>query len=400
MPQLTDRFGPIPLSTVLDVNGNGTIPFQVNGSNARITNLFVKVSTSNNQAVCKMYRGPVSDSNLIQTTNSGSTGAAAQGSIDLVDGETLNVVWSGGDAGATAFLTLLGNTIPFDQIGSPNITWSDPIAAGDGSLVYPQIKSPDFAVGVSGWILRRDGSVEFGSAVIRGQFEAGGGNVRLNSNGLHIEGVGQQFDINGTAGWLARNDPDNGESTQITPDGYFVTPQDPSPLGTAVDFGSIQAGYANSGLANEQPYMTIGGVEYTGKAAPIITMYGQAANDAGADNTTNIVISNAKIIDIPDRLVNDATGMDISSTQLFDAIIGVAIGDTAVALGNTNYPFPMPTGRARKGFVNIANAGGNSSAWYARWLDVSDTQFNIIVYRPAAATAAVNLVINVAVFVI
>lgn len=173
MPQLTERFGPIPLSVVLNGSGGGQVTFQPNGSNARITNLFVKVSTTTNQAICTMYKGQIADSNIVSNTNSGSTGAPATGAIDLQDGETLYIVWTGGDAGATAFATVVGHTIPFDELGPSQITWDDPIAAGDGSLIYPSIHSPDFVTGVggTGWSINRDGTFELNSGTIRGQLD-------------------------------------------------------------------------------------------------------------------------------------------------------------------------------------------------------------------------------------
>lgn len=166
--QVTDRFGPIPVTTTLNGSGNGTVQFQVNGKNVTITNLFVKVSTSVNQAVVKLYKGQVADSNQVGNTNSGSTGAIAFGRIDLTDGETLYVTWTGGDSGASAIATFTGNAIPFDQIQSPYIQWQDPIAAGDGSLIYPALKSPNYVTGVSGWQISRDGDAEFNNVTVRG----------------------------------------------------------------------------------------------------------------------------------------------------------------------------------------------------------------------------------------
>lgn len=185
MPKLSARFGPIPQTVVLDGSGNGSIGFQPNGSNARITTLYVKVDTTVSQAAVTLYKGQVADSNIIGNTNSGSTGAPAFGNIDLVDGETLYVVWTGGDAGSTATATFSGVTIPFDEVGEVSLRWSDPIAAGDGSLIFPALKSPNFVDGVSGWFLDREGNAEFNDVVIRGDFEVNGDNgayIRIFNN--------------------------------------------------------------------------------------------------------------------------------------------------------------------------------------------------------------------------
>lgn len=59
--------------------------------------------------------------------------------------------------------------------------FADPIAAGGGQLVIPQIRSPNFVTGVSGWIVRIDGSAEFNNLTIRGTFN--GTDFVINSAG-------------------------------------------------------------------------------------------------------------------------------------------------------------------------------------------------------------------------
>jgi hypothetical protein len=209
MPQLTGNFGPIPSQVVLDGTGAGTVSFQPNGNNARITTLFVKVATSVKQAVVTIYKGQVSDSNIVGNTNSGSTGAPAFGNIDLFDGETLYVVWTGGDAGATATATFVGQTIPFGEVGGSELRWSDPIAAADGSLIFPAIKSPNFVTGVMGWSLDRSGNIELNSATVRGSLISGGtdGSYVLIQNNASTASIdfspGPFTDPNVSAGLLA-----------------------------------------------------------------------------------------------------------------------------------------------------------------------------------------------------
>lgn len=50
------------------------------------------------------------------------------------------------------------------------MTFSNPITGGQGTLVRPAIKSPDYSPGVSGWTINRDGSAEFNDLTIRGTF--------------------------------------------------------------------------------------------------------------------------------------------------------------------------------------------------------------------------------------
>ncbi len=61
--------------------------------------------------------------------------------------------------------------------------FENPIVGGT-SLRIPAIQSPDFSPGVSGWIIRIDGSAEFNNLTIRGEFV--GVNFILNVDGLFI----------------------------------------------------------------------------------------------------------------------------------------------------------------------------------------------------------------------
>lgn len=49
--------------------------------------------------------------------------------------------------------------------------FNDPIVSGGGSLVYPSIHSPNYSPGASGWAIKKDGTAEFASLIVR---ETGG----------------------------------------------------------------------------------------------------------------------------------------------------------------------------------------------------------------------------------
>lgn len=49
------------------------------------------------------------------------------------------------------------------------MAFSNPIIGGNGNLVREQIKSPDYVAGVSGWIIRKDGTAEFNDIIVRGE---------------------------------------------------------------------------------------------------------------------------------------------------------------------------------------------------------------------------------------
>lgn len=174
MPLVSDNFGPIYQSVILDASGNGAVSFQAVGSNIRITNVFFRVASQTLQAVCRIYKGQIADGNVVFLSNSGSTGANVQGNIDLFDGETCYVRWTGGDVGAVATATFTGGHIPLNEVGPSNLNAESPIAAGDGSLIYPALRSPNFVTGTSGWSLDRNGNVEVNDATIRGDLTATG----------------------------------------------------------------------------------------------------------------------------------------------------------------------------------------------------------------------------------
>lgn len=295
------------------------------------------------------------------------------------------------------------------------MTFGNPIVGGV-TLIRPAIQSPNFVTGVSGWTVRADGSVEINNATIRGAISAGGGNVLLNAGGLHIGGGTDQFDINITAGFLARHDPADGTQAQMSPNLFNLSPADPSPGGNNVDFGEWFSGYDNPGAANESPFMQIGGVEYTGKSSPVLVFHGQADNDANPDSTSALDAFAFDINLLNDgtsgqvgyqrNLVNLNTGFNVPPAQLFKVNLGVTnnndTGKLAVALGVTNYPSAFPVGATLYGLANIDTGTGASGYWYARWLPVSNTQFNVVAYNPLGGTpaGALTLAITLAVWVV
>jgi hypothetical protein len=53
--------------------------------------------------------------------------------------------------------------------------FSNPIAGGGGALIRPSLHSPDYATGVSGWSINKDGTAEFNGILIRGTIILGNG---------------------------------------------------------------------------------------------------------------------------------------------------------------------------------------------------------------------------------
>lgn len=264
------------------------------------------------------------------------------------------------------------------------MSFGNPIVGGV-TLVRPAIQSPNFITNVSGWSINKDGTVEFNDAVIRGSLSAGGGVVLLNANGLAVQSIGGDaiYEINRVGGFMASHVPEDGTRSQITPGAMFLTPLDPSPLGEDVDFATWVTLYDNSGLANETPVTHFGGVEYTGKSAPSIELWGQKANDANPDSTTEV------------HIFSDDIHFSVGPTQPsyqrgeagnFTLSFGPAASATvAVNYGKTYTLAPLVS-------VNIDTAPASTARWVPRAINRTTTGFTFFVF---AADAVANTWVNV-----
>lgn len=378
MPQISDRFGPLQYQVTLDASGNGTISWQPNGKNARVTNLFVKVTTVVLQATCTVYLGQISDGRAINLTNSGSTGAAASGQIDIQDGETLYVVWRGGDVGAVATVTLVGVALPFDQVGASHLDWADPIAAGDGSLIYPAVKSPNFSTGVAGWRIERNGNVEFNNAVIRGSLIAGGGNVVIDSNGVDVHSIpiDTRYRINTSGGFIAsRNSGDDGRYAKVTVEtgsiggGIFSgQPKDPLPNGASMDNDGILWFGADTTGASDAPFFDLQTPTVTGKSRAGIK--GTAQSSGSAVNNSDIELDATTVSIFRDNLVDSFSHQYARGENgAFLASFGPANSATFVVnFTNAFSGAPIVT-------TNIASSAGAVSRWISRAYGATTTSF-------------------------
>lgn len=64
-------------------------------------------------------------------------------------------------------------------MGTP---FANEAVGGGGALIIPQVRSPNFITGVSGWVIRADGSAEFNNLAIRGTFN--GTNFVISTIGI------------------------------------------------------------------------------------------------------------------------------------------------------------------------------------------------------------------------
>lgn len=101
-------YGPTFASVVLDANGNGRVRFQASGQKIQIISTRVSVSTNVKEAIATIYKGNIGATYQIEGSLAGSSGDTSDTNFYLNDGESIYIVWIGGDVGATATATVSG----------------------------------------------------------------------------------------------------------------------------------------------------------------------------------------------------------------------------------------------------------------------------------------------------
>lgn len=99
-------------SVVLDANGNGTVSLgpKIQGQKWNLSVAAIRTSTANKIPQCSLYMGgPPDPSNMIDGTYSGDLNSSSRvDAFPLFPGQKLYAVWTGGDPGATATLSVVG----------------------------------------------------------------------------------------------------------------------------------------------------------------------------------------------------------------------------------------------------------------------------------------------------
>lgn len=101
---------------ILDGDGNGTASTGPNlpGVTWQPETVAVSCSTNITESICSLYVGisPIAGS-LIGTTSTGSTGDSDDIGASVYTGQSIIAVWTGGDPGATATMSIFGTkTVP------------------------------------------------------------------------------------------------------------------------------------------------------------------------------------------------------------------------------------------------------------------------------------------------
>lgn len=105
---MSSPFGPIATSSILDAAGSAAIRFANPGNHSTITNMSVRASSATKEAQVNVYRNNIGSMYRLSGSYAGSTGDNNTDPIDLPDGDSVFVVWTGGDVGATVTLTVSG----------------------------------------------------------------------------------------------------------------------------------------------------------------------------------------------------------------------------------------------------------------------------------------------------
>jgi len=97
-------------SVVLDASGSGVVRLGPNNASQQWvpTNAACSVSSNNSEPVFVLYNGTPSNANRIGGTYTGSNDNTDVNSVTLYPGSVLTGVWTGGDPGATATLSIQG----------------------------------------------------------------------------------------------------------------------------------------------------------------------------------------------------------------------------------------------------------------------------------------------------
>jgi hypothetical protein len=369
MPQVSKEFYAYPVTVTLDGSGNGAVQFQAVGANLRIDNISVRVSTANAQATATLFRGQIGQPFRISGTNSGSTGDNVSQPIDIRDGDSVIVQWVGGDPGATATATFSGKHIPKGDVGSAvgGSNWTSPIAAGDGSLIYPSLKSPNYTTALAGWMISRDGNAEFNSVTVRGSV------VVADVDGSRVE-------ILANDGGKVRFYPDN------------------TPGVTVVEPGEISSSYSGT-AASGYAFMTFNSPEVntgSGSVSPgslfIAGELTDGTNFPGMEEPRSYMSWNGDL-NISGGINTFARIKSTVDNQLYlrgqrgtATFTNLASGSSTFTISVT-YPVPFDFADIPNVQLTMVGSSGQASLWSLRVNNLTRTGFDIVGSRPSNTSA-------------
>jgi len=290
------------------------------------------------------------------------------------------------------------------------VSFTNPIVGGV-TLVRPSIQSPNYVPATAGWTVNADGTVEFNSGTFRGSISAGGGTVLLNSGGVAVIQGTHDYEINQTAGFLARVVPDDGTWWQLANNGLFWQSSNPTPSNHTIQHkGTIQTAILGSGTGEQLETRIFG--EGWGSNLPGEIDLRSDSFDGVTHSSVNLIaedihlvaatggtidMGNATFVEVPHRLISTNTGFDYPAAQIFNTTLAISGGPGQTV--SVTYPVAFPTGTTIFGTANNIDTSGPSSQYLVRWLPVDNTKCNITVYNtPGSAFSISSLHVCVLMF--
>lgn len=169
--------------------------------------------------------------------------------------------------------------------------FSNPITGGQGALIRPAIKSPNYVPNVSGWSINRDGSAEFNNVVVRGNITAGtitAGSIGSSNiiNSTFVDGTIERTEItfDDDGGTLLIYTTATTVVTDVTPGaGVFNVP----PGVTTLMVECVGGGTAGGSGGFNIPGGGGGGGEYAAELALAVTPGAAIAYTVGAEGVVN-----------------------------------------------------------------------------------------------------------------
>ena len=277
--------------------------------------------------------------------------------------------------------------------------FSNPIVASGGELVRDRIRSSNYAAGVSGWQISRDGSAELNNATIRGTLQSSNFVTGVSGWRLLLSGAVELLDatirgtlqssnfVAGSAGWRLLNTGAAELNSAVIRGKLSTLGTDTEGIVIFHDAGGsrvlLHSGCADEDVAaklineklppgdREQVVLQAGRIDSMGTSvpAPSVTLY--TGDGTAGDRTTATVKGQEVLLDGVELVTignPDALGLPDVAT----AAVLVTLGNTdgvdlpSIGTGSGVVPSTPPAGTSRL-FTRVNNAGKTVLA--VKWPD-------------------------------
>lgn len=247
------------------------------------------------------------------------------------------------------------------------MSFSSPVVGGSGDLIREQIKSPNYVPGISGWIIERDGDVEFNNLVARGEVLIPGDDSSEIAIIKVLNGGSLQPEIRLTPG-------DPAGFGGYHPGTIFASEQfsgDPDRI-LELDIEGPRWDFVNA----FSPSIRLVGSSFPANATPaVIEMYGDTRILNWAGGTGNLAVN--------DSISNITDSMLYMRGQRGSQLITIAAATSFVQA--VVFPTAFPAGVTPDVQVTINDGAGQAGLWIVRTNAITNTGFNIIGSRTAAS---------------